>query len=173
MPVSDSIEVWRRIPGFVGASSSPTGRIRGTSGKLLKLRKNKAGYYQICLSYGKSGERRQKTKLVHRLVALVFHGECPRGLEVNHEDGNKLDNRADNLEYVTRPYNHLHAYRIGLQISCKGEQHGHHKLTGEIVRLCRRLVGQGKTCTSLAYRFGVSVSVMWEAVVRKTWKHVK
>lgn len=50
---------------------------------------------------------------VHKLVARAFIGPCPKGKEVNHKDLNKLNPRADNLEYLTRPQNAIHAHRNG------------------------------------------------------------
>ncbi len=52
---------------------------------------------------------------VHRLVAGAFIGPCPPGKEVNHKDGDKTNNRADNLEYLTKSENVLHSYRNGLR----------------------------------------------------------
>ena len=51
---------------------------------------------------------------VHRLVARCWVGKCPDGHEVNHRDGNKANNHADNLEYVTSSENKHHAVAIGL-----------------------------------------------------------
>lgn len=51
---------------------------------------------------------------VHRLVALCWIGKCPEGYEVNHKDGNKANNHADNLEYVTSKQNKAHALSLGL-----------------------------------------------------------
>lgn len=53
--------------------------------------------------------------LVHRLVALAFCPGARSGSEVNHKSGVKADNRAVNLEWVSRTENHLHAVRIGLR----------------------------------------------------------
>lgn len=46
---------------------------------------------------------------VHRLVMAAFIGDCPKGLQVNHKDGEKHNNCASNLEYVTNNENMKHA----------------------------------------------------------------
>jgi len=46
-----------------------------------------------------------RTEYLHKIVAEAFLGPCPAGQVVDHVNENKLDNRADNLEYVTRPEN--------------------------------------------------------------------
>lgn len=48
--------------------------------------------------------------LVHRLVMSAFFWES--NLEVNHKDGNKLNNHISNLEYCTRSENHLHKCNV-------------------------------------------------------------
>lgn len=58
--------------------------------------------------------------LVHRLVATAYI-ENPEGLpQVNHIDGNKLNNYYTNLEWVTCSENQIHAYEIGLKKFLKG-----------------------------------------------------
>ena len=52
---------------------------------------------------------------VHRLVLAAFCGPCPPQHEANHKNGNKADNRPDNLEWITRSENMIHAWAIGLQ----------------------------------------------------------
>lgn len=72
---------------------------------------DKDGYKQVSLS--KNGK--YTTYKVHRLVALTFIPN-PNNLPViNHIDGNKQNNRVDNLEWCTRSENDLHAYRLGLR----------------------------------------------------------
>ena len=51
---------------------------------------------------------------MHRTVAIHFIG-YREGLEVNHIDGNKGNNRVDNLEWVTRSENQIHAIKMGLR----------------------------------------------------------
>jgi len=64
----------------------------------------------------------QKKFLVHRLIAEAFFGEPPDEFvykTVNHKNGDKLDNRPENLEWATYKENNLHARSSGLQ-----KQHG-------------------------------------------------
>lgn len=68
------------------------------------------------LGWTKNGQIR-----VHRLVAHLWLGKCPVGLEVNHKNGDKANNHASNLEYVTSKENKEHAVRLGLFHT--GEKH--------------------------------------------------
>ena len=112
------MEVWKDIPQFVGFYQvSNLGNVKSlpratTSGRLLKHYVNtKNGYCYVSLSrQGKIVSRR-----VHVLVANAFLGENRNGLQVNHIDGKKTNNRADNLEYCTQSENMKHAYATGLQ----------------------------------------------------------
>ena len=61
---------------------------------------------------GKDGKTTHK--LIHRLVAYAFLGDPGPGYDVNHKDGNKRNNIADNLEWCTRKENVRHAFRTGL-----------------------------------------------------------
>ena len=58
---------------------------------------DKRGYCAVTL--------KNKTYKVHRLVAEAWLGKCPKGLEVDHIDRNKLNNSIDNLRYVTKSEN--------------------------------------------------------------------
>lgn len=65
------------------------------------------GSRYVLVSLMKHGETRHFQ--VHQIVADVFHGPCPRGLEVNHKNLKKRDNRYTNLEYMTPKQNTRHA----------------------------------------------------------------
>lgn len=97
---------WKSIePGY---SVSECGQVFSElSGRVLKPKHAGKGYLQVCLG-------RRRYRYVHRLVAEAF---CPRDqdkLHVNHIDGNKHNNAASNLEWVTPQENTRHAYRTGL-----------------------------------------------------------
>ena len=80
--------------------------------RLMKKTPNGGGYeiVQLC-----DANCQPHVLYVHRLVAHEFHGSCPAGEEVNHINGNKADNRAVNLEYLTRKENIIHSIKIGLR----------------------------------------------------------
>lgn len=83
------------------------GIVYGLSGKPI-TKTNGRGYVQV--SYGG-----QFVALAHRLIWESVFGPIPRGLEINHKNGVKTDNRIRNLEAVTRSENMRHAYRLGLR----------------------------------------------------------
>lgn len=87
--------------------------------QLLKLRKCNSGYYNF--SVREKNEKKQKNLWVHRLVAEAFIPNPYNKREVNHINGNKLDNRIENLEWVSSSENRKHAYMIGLFKDRKGE----------------------------------------------------
>lgn len=115
-------EVWKDIKGFENLYQvSNLGRIKSLKRynpnpkyieeRILKTKIKKNGYVEVGLY--KKGKKYFKT--VHRLVADVFVDNIKNKKEVNHKDGNKQNNNADNLEWVTRSENQKHAFKLGLQ----------------------------------------------------------
>lgn len=81
------------------------------TGGLLKPDKLRNGYFRVTLNLG--SRKSAKTELVHRLIARTFLGEAPTSShQVNHKNGDKSDNRVENLEWVTPSENQLHAVRV-------------------------------------------------------------
>ena len=88
-------------------------------GKELSQFLNPNGYLRVKMN--------NKSYEIHRIVAKFYLGEMPKGLCVNHKDGNKLNNKPSNLEYITIAENIKHSIRMGLHICNRPELIGTYK----------------------------------------------
>lgn len=106
------METWKDIKGYEGYYLvSNLGNVKSVkNNKILVGDINNIGYRRITLYLPI-----KKRFFVHRLVAMCFCEGYMDNLVVNHIDGNKLNNKADNLEWVTRSQNDLHAYKLNLR----------------------------------------------------------
>lgn len=113
-----------------------------------------------------------KTPAIHALVMAAFVGPCPEGMQVAHNNGDRTDNRLENLRYATPLENSRDKFEHGTVL--RGEQIGISKLTPEKVIEIRRLYASGQySQQTLADMFGVWQTVVSSIVLRKTWKHVE
>ena len=105
-------ELWKDIEEYKDKyQASNYGRIRNKrTNRILKLYIGKHGYYKVGIYYNK----KIKPTEVHRLIAKTFIDNSKNKKEVNHIDGNKLNNKIDNLEWVTHKENINHAWRTKL-----------------------------------------------------------
>ena len=117
-------ENWKQIPGYENEYFVSTeGEVYSTRLKRnLKKSITASGYHVVTLR--KNNVARLKT--VHRLVFTTFVHEAPE--DINHKDGNKLNNILDNLEACSRSYNMKHAYHY------LGASPGKKKLTPGLVK---------------------------------------
>ncbi len=177
-PQNTTREEWRSVVGFEGLYEvSNLGRVRnirrrnGTSvGLILRQNPNGIGYAALGLRRnGKSFAGR-----VHMLVAAAFMGPAPKGCEVNHCDGDKMNPRLDNLEYLTHLENVQHARRTGLyNPSRPGVRNGSAKLTDDDVRAIRREAESGQSYSRLAKKYHVGKSTVARVVTRTHWNHIQ
>lgn len=111
------MEIWKPIKTHPIYSVSSLGNIKRTDTNILMTKVlNHNGYHIIKLNIPNV-----KIYRVSRLVALTFIPNPNKLPQVNHKDGNKLNNSVDNLEWCTREYNINHAHETGLVIRKKGE----------------------------------------------------
>ena len=106
------MEEWKDIKGYEGYYQiSSYGYVKNIkTGNIIKGDTNNIGYKRVWL-YNPV----KKRFFIHRLVALHFCEGYQDNLVVNHKDGNKLNNSSENLEWVTRSENDLHAYKLNLR----------------------------------------------------------
>jgi len=162
-------EDWRPIDGWPYEVSN-LGRIRRSPtaniapGRIVRPTRE---YVRVGLQ--KPGKRGKF--LVHLLVAQAFLEARPRGWTANHKNGDKDDNRAENLHWLTRNENQRHAYAFGL--AGVGEDAPRAKLTDEQVREIRReYQGRWGEQTATAKRYGVSQSLVTKIVRGEVWMHL-
>ena len=97
------------------------------SGDMINMETTKAYKHYVASGYAtvkarSISENRRKTFLVHRLVYEAFMGPIPKGMWVNHKDGNKLNNHISNLELTTPKQNHEHARDVLRRSWVKGDK---------------------------------------------------
>lgn len=124
-------------------------------------------YYEIGTTINK---RKIRTK-VHRVVWTFFNVSIPEGYEINHIDGNKFNNRIENLELVTHLENMKHAKARGLMRT--GEAHPRSKLKANDVRKIKYLLRCGDLShKQIAIKFGVSRQTIGFISNNKIWDKV-
>lgn len=115
-------EQWKVINDYSNYMISNYGNIKSLNykrtgkEKILKQNVNGRGYCYVNISIN----NKYKNILIHREVAKAFIPNDNQKLDINHKDGNKLNNNVDNLEWCTRSQNVQHAYDNGLKKGGKG-----------------------------------------------------
>lgn len=148
---------------------SNKGKIRNSKNKkIYKQCINPNGYYQVNLSYNAI----KKTIRTHKAVAETFIENKNNFSDVNHIDGNKLNNVSSNLEWCTRRYNNIHALKKGLRVSAKGEKQANAKLNYDIVKYIREIYkprSKEYGCRALAMEYNVCHKTIEQIINDKTW----
>lgn len=142
-------------------------------GTRMKPSKTRRGYLATTLMI----DGKRKTMSIHNAVAKTFLGDKSLdGLVVNHKDGNKENNKVDNLEWVSRSYNTFHAAQILGKWTGRNNYRarairGYDKNTGELIYSFDSIVDCAKAlCENNKYRH--VQSCIWRALSgkRKTYK---
>lgn len=166
--------------GFVVIPSSPIHAvndegvvIRIRTRKQIKAHPNKKGYYQVCL-------QDKQTCRIHRLVAELFVPNPDEKPQVNHIDGNKANNMAFNLEWVTNEENQLHAIKTGLwdgisakvSVSQTGEGNSSAKLSELDVLNIYEMLHNGIPVNVIAKKYCVNHTNICAIKSGRSWKYL-
>jgi DNA-binding XRE family transcriptional regulator len=165
-------EIWKDIEDYGGVYKiSSNGQVKSFNKKwkprILKPRIRGKGYLSVVLT--KDGK--EKSHSVHRLVAKTFIKNQKNKPQVNHKNGNKLNNDVKNLEWCTNKENMEHATKNNL--TNKGEKHPKSKLTAnKVIKIKKLYKNKRFTQTELAKKYGVSVTSIRLIIIGKNWSHL-
>ena len=143
---------------------SDLGRVRGKT--ILVQRLNQRGYPSVRFWINGKGLERNP----HRLVAEAFVPNPENKRYVNHINGIKTDNNVWNLEWTTNSENQLHAYRLGLQPSKKGENNSNTKLTDIDVTVIKIMYNSGQKLPEISKKLNIKLSILREIIYGRTWR---
>lgn len=192
----DSTEEWRPIPFAPAYLVSSHGRVKGRRGRLLSPFINRDGYEMYSLWLNETRLKRG----THVLVCTTFNGERPPGnWHCAHADGDKMNNRPENLRWATAKENAQDGLRLGkykygdehwsrkhpekLRLGDahharlrpdrvpKGQQVYNAKLTDEQAIEIRNAPGGYGYRKALAAKYGVSTYVIEDVRSGRTYKH--
>jgi hypothetical protein len=164
-------EIWKDIEEFPKYQVSSLGRIRSLKFKesrfiLSQLGKN--GYYFVCFYI----RGKPKVRDIHRLVALHFVPNPYNKGQVNHINGDKTDNRAENLEWLTPSENQQHSIRTGLR-NDRGEASVNSKLTeAQVLDMRKMYQEEDITYLDLSKRFSVHRDYVGLVIRKERWAHI-
>jgi hypothetical protein len=182
-------EEWKEIIWAPGYHVSNLGRVKsilrrgplGANYLERDLTPSKVGgkadnqYMRVAISLKRVGQGMRYCK-VHRLVAEAFIPNPENKPEPNHIDGDKSNNRVDNLEWATKTEQMKHAINVlGFNPSKyaanpqPGETNGHHKLTEAMVIMIRE---SEKSAYALAKELGMDRNHISEVRLRRFWAHL-
>jgi hypothetical protein len=160
-------EEWKVIPFFTAYEVSDLGRVKRRSTHYIRSPYvGASGYPMVLLSL----RERRENHLVHRLVARAFLGEPPTSEhEVAHGNGNRRDNRLENLRWATPKENGEDKVLHG-STAC-GERNGNARLPNDDAEALLADRRAGLTQRALAKKYGISQAQVWNIVHGKQRRH--
>lgn len=127
---------------------------------------DRLGYETIALTK----DNKRVCSSVHRTVASCFIENPNKFKEVNHKDGDKLNNKLENLEWCSRKDNMKHAFKIGLINNLKGDKHPGAKLTEE---QAIEIKFSGKSTRYFILKYNLDKSTINKIKNGTNWKHLR
>lgn len=146
-----------------GSTMSPCARRRTESA-------NAQGYLQVHVMVA----GRRMSPMAHRVLWVHLHGPIPEGLTINHKNGNKADNRPENLELATFSEQRRHALDVlhAGKNHPTGSKHPKTHLTESDVLKIRRLRSEGHMVKDIAAAYGMKPKAVSAICCRRTWLHI-
>lgn len=144
------------------------GRVWNSKGKEKSQHLSRDGY--PCVMLWKDNKGTFKT--VHRFVAQAFIPNPENKPCVNHIDGDKANNKVENLEWVTYSENTIHAFETGLKIPEQGEDVHNASITNEQAHEVCRLLAEGRGPKEVSGITGIALHTVESISCRKTWKSI-
>lgn len=164
------IEIWKPIDEFPNRQVSNLGRIKTIYGTIMRpsLRGKARDYLGVTIAIS---HRKSHSRLVHRIVARAFCPNPNNYPQVDHIDGNKLNNAASNLEWVDQKENMRRAMAQGRII--KGDNHKDAKLSVKIVSEIKAMAKDNPKLnqSELGRKLGVHSSQISRILSGQNWKH--
>ena len=145
---------------------------RKNTNKILSQKLDKDNYLSVNLSMGGRGNTRQI--FVHRLVAETFLPNPDRKPQVNHKDGDKLNNRVNNLEWNTCLENVQHSIYTGLR-NDKGCSSKRARFKESDIKWIRQHYKPNDSkygCTALSKKFKVGKATISDIINHKIYKNI-
>ena len=157
------MEVWRDIKGYEGRYQvSSEGRVKTVNRFKSDFRRQREGIRKTQIDHHGyefvnlfDGHRFHRHS-VHVLVARAFIDNPEDKNQVNHIDGDKLNNRLENLEWCTASENQIHALKMGLVRTRRGEDNKCTRISDAEAREMITMRRSGAKLQDIADAFGVS-----------------
>lgn len=165
MNAKEHTEVWKAIPVATRYEASSLGRVRRVSdGYILKPKTSNAGYLVTGVI---DNEGVRKHSMVHRLVAMAFHGMPAESMQCCHNDGVRTNNKASNLRWDTIEKNHADKNEHGTALV--GEKHPGAVLTDEKVKRIAELFRLGMSAKEISQKLHISYTTIGRVTRGESW----
>lgn len=171
---SDNLVIESLSMGLIEAR--PDGSIwriatRSRTGRVIPIRPSRADLLDKGTGYRRVRLGKYGSVVAHRIVWIAANGPLGDGVEIDHKNGVKSDNRIENLDPVTHLENVQRAFRAGRVPPRVGEANGQSKLTEPQVIEIRRRVAQGEAKRALAREYKVTSTLVRNIARGRAWKH--